>query len=173
MRDAMAAANRMSGGRGMEAGGAMRGPMGMRGMGSEMMGPMGMPGMGMNAQSAEMKKQLTLLTRTDFLLSFVWKPVKPEEAPKTDQERNDKIKSLIADMRKAEEKNPAVRIGDIEKKLEAASRQKSDQLDSQMTKAMPGAAAAPGAPGTPGGGAPQPPGGLVPPPPAGTPPGAK
>ena len=99
--------------------------------------------------------------------------MKPEEGPKTEEERNEKIKSIIAELRKAEEKNPAVRIGDIEKQLEAASRKKSDQLDSQMSKAMGGPApGAPGAPGMPAGGiAPQPPGGLVPP--AGTPPGAK
>ena len=46
------------------------GRMGGRGMMGEM-GGMGMGmgmGMGTNAQSAEMKKQLRLLTRTDFLL---------------------------------------------------------------------------------------------------------
>ena len=50
---------------------------------------------------------------------------------------------------KAEEKNPAVRTVDIEKQIESTSRKKSEQLDSQMTKAMGGRAAraAPGARG--------------------------
>ena len=67
-----------------------------------------------------------MLTRTDFLLQFVWKPVKAEEQPKTDEERNEKVKSLFADLKKAEEKNPAVKAEDVEKKLESASRKKSD-----------------------------------------------
>ena len=46
---------------------------------------------------------------------------------------------------KAEEKNPAVAVGqdEIEKQLEAASRKKSEQIETQMTKAI-GAAAGPG-----------------------------
>src|SRR5262249_10446468 len=57
----------------------------MRNMGgAEMMPGMGM-GMGMGGQAADLKKQMKMLTRTDFLLQFVWKPVKPEEVPKTDE----------------------------------------------------------------------------------------
>ena len=41
---------------------------------------------------AEAKKKLKTLTRTDFLLQFVWKPPKPDEQPKTDEEREAKIK---------------------------------------------------------------------------------
>jgi hypothetical protein len=102
----------------------------------------------------------------------VWKPVKPADAPKTDEERIEKIKAIHADLVKAEEKHPAVRTVDIEKQIEAASRKKSEQLDSQMTKAM--GAGAPGAPGAPAAGmAPGVPGALLPgagpAPPAGTP----
>src|SRR5262249_8539097 len=121
----MGGSGMMMGGRGGMMEGMMRR---MGGMG----GPMGPGMMGIGGETAEMKKQMKMLSRTDFLLQFVWKPVKPEDGPKTDEERNEKIKSVLADLRKAEEKNPAVRTGDIEKQLEAASRKKSDQLDSQM-----------------------------------------
>ena len=42
--------------------------------------------MGGRMTDAEAKKQLKTLTRTDFLLQFVWKPPKPEELPKTEEE---------------------------------------------------------------------------------------
>ena len=35
------------------------------------------------------KKQMKTLTRTDFLLQFVWKPPKPDELPKTEEEREE------------------------------------------------------------------------------------
>ena len=53
------------------------------------------------------------LERTDFLLQFVWKPVKPEDRPKTPEEETEKIKASLAEIRKAEEKKPAVRVADI------------------------------------------------------------
>jgi type IV pilus assembly protein PilM len=166
----------MMGGMGSGRSGMARGGMGgMDGMRAGMMGMrmMGMPGM--QGNDAEMKKQLKLLTRTDFLIQFVWKPVKAEERPKNPEERNERLKSLLADLKKAEEKNPAVRAEDIERQLESASRKKSDQLDSQITNAVgagggaaPGAGGAPAAAGAPampvpgGGGTPVPPGGAVP-----------
>ena len=38
---------------------------------------------GMGRLSEEEAKKLKTLTRTDFLLQFVWQPPKPEELPKT------------------------------------------------------------------------------------------
>jgi type IV pilus assembly protein PilM len=126
----------------------------MRGQMRNMMG--GMAGGPMGGSDADLKKQMKTLTRTDFLIQFVWQPVKPEEQPKTVEEREAKLKEKRDELTKAEEKNPAVRSAppEIEKKLEDTSRKKSEQFDDQMTKAMgagaPGTPGAPGAPGAPG-----------------------
>jgi type IV pilus assembly protein PilM len=139
--------------------GAMKGGM----MGGDMRAMMGRMsegmGMGMDRLSAaEAKKQLKTLTRTDFLLQFVWKPVKPEDEPKTPEDRAAKLKEIYDKMTEVEKNNPAVTLPKGED-LEAASRKKSEELDSKIQKAL--TPAAPGAaPGTPGFG----------PPPAGTPP---
>ena len=61
---------------------------------SEMMGMHGRHGWACRATAADAKKQLKTLTRTDFLLQFVWKPVKPEELPKTEEERKDQDQGI-------------------------------------------------------------------------------
>ncbi len=111
-------------------------------------GMTGMPGMA-GGQGADLKKQLKTLTRTDFLLQFVWKPPIAETRPKTDEDRIKAVKDFREQLVKAEEKNPAVRTikEDTEKQLEASSLKKSEQLESQMTKAL---GATPGAPGAAG-----------------------
>jgi type IV pilus assembly protein PilM len=110
----------------------------------------GMGGMMAGTPDVDLKKQMKTLTRTDFLIQFVWQPVKAEELPKTDEERDAKIKGFKDELTKAEEKNPAVRSAssEMESKLADTSRKKSEQFDEQMTKAL--GAGAPGAPGTPG-----------------------
>jgi len=155
-----------SGGMAGAMGGAKAGEMGMMGsqMGRMMRGGGGMMGMGMGVESrmtdAEAKRKMKTLTRTDFLLQFIWKPLKPEEQPKTDEERQAKIGDFIAKMSEAEKNNPAVTISKEE--IEVASRKKSEEIDSNIEKALtPGGAAGAG-PGTPGFG----------PPPAGGTPGA-
>ena len=125
-----------SGGMGGAQGGAMMERM--RGMmGGSMAGGMGgmFPGGG---TQADLKKQMRTLTRTDFLLQFVWQLPKEEERPKTDEERAEKLKKIITDMTDAEKKNPAVKISqeEIQKELDAASRKKSEQLDSQVKIAV-------------------------------------
>lgn len=97
-----AGAMMMGGGPG-PSGGGMAGMMNqMKGMGAgrnNMEGMMGgrMGGMGamggmaaMYGQAggaqADLKKQLKTLTRTDFLIQFVWQPLKEEEKPKTDED---------------------------------------------------------------------------------------
>ncbi len=125
------------------------------------MGAMGGMNMGGTAQD-ELKKKMKVLARTDFLIQFVWQPVKPEEQPKTPEEREAKRKEFDEQLAKAEANNPAVKASreDLEKKLESKSLEKSQQLESQMTKALgaggPGAPGAPGVPGT----APAVPGGV-------------
>ena len=111
-----------------------------------MMGMMGREGM-MSGRltDAEAKKQIKTLTRTDFLLQFVWKPVKPEDLPKTDEEQKTKVKELVDKMVEAQKNHPAVTIPKLED-IQAASLKKSKEIDSQLEKALsPG-----GAPGTPG-----------------------
>jgi type IV pilus assembly protein PilM len=158
-------------------GGKMGGPMmgGMMGggmMGAMMGGEMGRmmrEGMGRGMMmgsdrlsEAEAKKRLKTLTRTDFLLQFVWKPLKPENQPKTDEERDTKLKEIVKLLEDEQKNNPAVTIPKGED-IEAASLKKSKELDSKIEKALtpgtPGAAAPGGAPGFGG-------------PPAGAPPGA-
>lgn len=113
-----------------------------------MMGGMGGMNMGGTAQN-ELKKKMKVLTRTDFLIQFVWQPVKTEERPKTPEEREAKRKEYDEALAKAEANNPAVKASreDLEKKLESKSLEKSQQLDSQMTKALGGGTGTPGAPG--------------------------
>ena len=159
----MAGMGAMKGGMGMGmgmggmgvGGGAMRGMMG-DGMGRMMAG---MGGAG-RMTDAEAKKKLKTLTRTDFLLQFVWKRPKPEELPKTDEETKAKIKEIYDKMAEAEKNNPAVTMPKAEE-LEAASLKKSEEIDSKLKSLAPaaGGGAAGTVPGTPGFG-PQPSGGA-------------
>ena len=159
MRGGMMGRGAMGGG-GMMGGGDMMG--GMRGMMGGMRGMMGGAGMmGGRFNDAEAKKQIKTLTRTDFLLQFVWKPVKPEELPKTEEEQKTKVKEWVDKMVEAQKNHPAVTIPKVED-IQAASLKKSKEIDSQLEKAI-----APGAtPGAPGFG-PPPAGGLTPGNPAG------
>jgi type IV pilus assembly protein PilM len=163
---------RMSGMMGASKQGGMQGSIqgGMQGASGygQMMGRMGgRMGMGMmgNPADAEAKKNLKTLTRTDFLLQFIWKPLTPEEQPKTDEERDAKIKEIIAKVTEAEKNNPAVTMPKVEE-LTKASLKKTEELDSKIQNAI--APAAPGGAGTPGFGAP-PAGTGTPPGGAGTP----
>ena len=94
---------------------------------------------------AEAKKNLKTLTRTDFLLQFVWQPPKPEEQPKTDEERDAKIKEIVEKMTEAQKNNPAVTMPKVED-LQAASLKKTEELDSKIQNAL-----TPAAPGGAGG----------------------
>ncbi|WP_165224477.1 type IV pilus assembly protein PilM [Aquisphaera insulae] len=180
------------GGGGMMPGGkGMGGPMGMAyggrgGMG--MMGPMGMGGP-MGGSTADMKKNIKTLTRTDFLIQFLWTPVIPETLPDDPEERKakleeqaakikDQVKDMIEKMTTAEKEkeNAAVKIPSMEE-IEAASKKKSSEVDTAINNAVSklAAPASPGSPaagspaaGTPAPGAPAP----VTPAPAGTPPAA-
>jgi type IV pilus assembly protein PilM len=123
---------------GPSSGGPMSGGM----MGGKMLGGgrMGsgmesMYGGGMNPMAdAASKKNVTMLTRTDFLIQFIWQPLKAEEKPKNDEELQAKladIVKLLADADKNQAGGSAVKEADIEK----ASKQQSDMVDTALQKA--------------------------------------
>ena len=104
-------------------GGMMGGGM----MGGGMMG--GMPGSA--AAAAAAKKDVQYLTRTDFLLQFVWIPPKPGSLPKDPEELKKRLEEedkKLADAEKAYA--PDVSTAKIEETLEEESRKKSQALDS-------------------------------------------
>jgi type IV pilus assembly protein PilM len=148
----------MMGGRGggrmgeMEGMGGMGGMMGMGSMMPGMMGPGGMRGMG--GPNAEAEKNIRKLTRTDFLLQFVWVPPVPseEDKDKTPEElleaRKAELQEIVGKMIEAEKGNSAVTIPVSEAEIEKASTKKSDEIDSEITKAL--TAPAPGAPAAKG-----------------------
>ncbi len=129
-----------AGGMGMMRGGGMAGNTEMM---NRMMGGSGM--MGMGKADDDIKKNLKTLNRTDFLIQFVWKPPKPEELPKNDEERQTKLKDISDKMTEAQKNNPAVTIPKQEE-IEAVSREKTQQVDSALGNAM-GVGGAGGAPG--------------------------
>jgi type IV pilus assembly protein PilM len=130
----------------------------MESMMGRMMGG-GMYGQGMSGD-AEAKKKMTLLTRTDFLIQFLWKPVPPEEFQLPDdpeqrkvkiEEQAAKVKEMADKMREAEKNNSAVTIPTAEE-IEKTSIQQTKDLESAITKALQAApaptATAPGGAGT-------------------------
>ena len=144
----------MMSGRGMMGGGMMGGGM--------MGGAMG------NSKDGITKKDLKTLTRTDFLLQFVWVPVKPENQPKTPEElkaKLDEIKTKLDEALKAYAVDTSSEK--LEEKIEAESLKKSKAFDSGLEKALSGPSAI--APGT---GPAAVPGGNVVPPAGATPKGA-
>jgi len=116
-----------------------------------MMGPgMGMMGRGMRGGplGAEAKQKLRTLTRTDFLLQFVWQPEVVEEVPSTPEEqqalveeRTAKMREIIEKMREAEKANAAVTVP-REDEIEKASDAKTEEVEKAITDALGGEAAA-------------------------------
>jgi type IV pilus assembly protein PilM len=138
----------------------------MASMGRQQMRPGGMMGDGMGgmpgaAAGGVNKKDYKWLTRTDFLLQFVWIPVQPEAQPKTPEEVSAKLKEIADKLVEAEKEYTAdASTEKLEAAIEAESLKKSKAFDSAAEKALnavsPAANAAP------------PPGGPnMPPPPAG------
>jgi type IV pilus assembly protein PilM len=162
------------GGMGMGSGGmgsgGMMGAMGGKGMGEMMRGMMGGqsmmggPGM-MPGADAEAKKAIKTLTRTDFLIQFLWQPVAAEELPENPEQRKAKIEEQAAKVKEMNDKmheaetqknSSAVTIPSAEE-IEKASKQKTSEVEAAITKALttlatPGPEAAAGTPaaGTPG-----------------------
>jgi type IV pilus assembly protein PilM len=164
---------------GMGMGGAMGGGMGRGGMGGGGMGRGGRGMMGMEGgfgptmTDAEAKKKIKTLSRTDFLIQFVWQPTPLDDASKTEEERKEERKTALAkireEMTQAEKNNPAVTIPK-EEEIDAVSRKASQVIDSAINNAL-GAPAAPGA-AAGAGAAPLTPGAVMPPGAAPTPPPA-
>ncbi|MBV8232749.1 MAG: hypothetical protein JO329_22430 [Planctomycetaceae bacterium] len=100
-----------------------------------------------------------MLTRTDFLIQFIWQPPKPEDQPK-DAKARMKTRDEIAKLLFEAEKNNSVvtsrRESDIEATLEATSLKQSQELNQAMSKGIPpagpgGVQATPGGMPVPGG----------------------
>jgi hypothetical protein len=133
---------------GMMAG--MRGMGDMRGMGMGM-GTMG--GYGGAAAGAPSKKDYKMLTRTDFLLQFVWVRVKPEAQPKTPEELKAKLEEIVKKLSEAEKTyTPDTATAKLEEAIEAESLKKSKALDSAIEKAIGGPNPAGAVAPPPGGG---------------------
>ncbi len=143
------------GGRGERAG--MMGPgIGMGGM-AGMMSSMegyggGMPGLGKN----DLTKNMVTHTRTDFLIQFVWQPLKEDEMPKDDEAKKAWLTDMAKKLSEAEgEKKSAVTAGreaEAEKALEKASSLQSEEITKKLQGAAQNAAgAAPGGAGPAGG----------------------
>jgi type IV pilus assembly protein PilM len=130
------------------------------------------PGMGVGAAQ---KKNLKTLTRTDFLIQFVWQPPKPEEMPKTPEEMKTKVEEIIKLLTDAEKNQSAVVMAKAESDLENLSRKQSQDLTNALSKPAGPAATGAGVPGAvvPGAAAAPPPGATPPgtpaPPPGGAP----
>jgi type IV pilus assembly protein PilM len=143
------ARNAMAGQQKMAAAGDMMKSMrgGMSGM-SGMMGGMG-GAMGKFGSSKD-KDKIKTLTRTDFLLQFVWVPVKPESLPKTPEERKTKLDEIAKQLSDAKKDFTPESPSKVEEAIVSDSLKKSEAIDSAISKAM-GPANAGGAAATPGG----------------------
>ncbi|AMV37656.1 type IV pilus assembly protein PilM [Planctomyces sp. SH-PL62] len=147
----------MMGGRGGRMG-EMGGMPGMEGGMMGMMGPGGMMGSGYGRRGmgtgADAEKDIRKLTRTDFLLQFVWVPPAPteEDKAKTPEElleaRKAELLEITTKMIEAEKGKSAVTVP-VEAEIEKASTKQSDEIDSEINKALSAPAA--GAAGAPAG----------------------
>jgi hypothetical protein len=96
-----------------------------------------------------LEKQLVAKTRTDFLIQFVWQPLKPEEQPKDDQARQEKLAEILKQLKEAEEKQKSMVMvppEQIEKKILAESKKQSEELTKAMEQAAEKQAAPAAAP---------------------------
>ena len=116
-------------------------PMGM----APSMGPGMGPGMYFNPNAQADEKRLVKLTRTDFLIQFVWQPPKPEELkPEELAKKVEEVTKLLTDA----QKNNAVVMIPKEQAIEAASLQQSKEVENALNKAAaPPAPMTRGAPG--------------------------
>jgi type IV pilus assembly protein PilM len=121
----------------------------------------------MAAADAEAKKNIKTLTRTDFLIQFLWKPTPAEKLPEDPEQHNAKVeeqagkaKDLAEKMKQAEsQKNSSAVTIPTAEEIEKASKQRTTELESAITKAIttlaaPAPDAAAGAAATPGAAAP-------------------
>lgn len=154
---------------GMMGSGGMPGAMGMEGMMAQYSGMRGMRGMG--AMGKDSEKDIRKLTRTDFLIQFVWIPPEPtdEDKAKTPEElleaRRAQLVEITTKMQEVEKSKAGSMTIPNEAELEKASIEQSEAIDSAINKALsgqpadaPAGGAAPAAGTPPAAGAPaQPP----------------
>ena len=104
-----------------------------------------------------------MLTRTDFLIQFIWQPPKAEDKPKDAEEAKTKLEEETKKLIEAQKNQSVVNIKEAD--LEKASLQQSQVIDTALQDAQqkavaaagaaagaptaPAAPAAPGAPATP------------------------
>jgi type IV pilus assembly protein PilM len=122
----------------------------------------GMPyGMGMGMTPGDRNQpQLVTLTRTDFLIQFLWQPPTQEGPLKSPEERQAEFTTKVAEatkaMREAEaKKSNAVVTLPKEEAIESASKAASREVEKVLSKsAAPAGPAAAPATGAPAPGAP-------------------
>ncbi|HKM56940.1 MAG TPA: hypothetical protein VJY33_26275, partial [Isosphaeraceae bacterium] len=87
--------------------------------------------------AAEAMKSIKTLTRTDFLIQFVWKPEAIEPLPDDPEQRKAKIKELVEKFKEAENQksNAVVTIPSAEE-IEKASKQQTSELEAAIQKAL-------------------------------------
>jgi type IV pilus assembly protein PilM len=117
---------------------------GMESMMSSYQMMMGGMNAGMGLQGA--RKSVKTLTRTDFLIQFVWQPPKPEEMPKTPEEMKTKVDEIVKLLTDAE-KNQSAIVMVKESDLENLSRKQSQDLTNALSKQAVPANAGAGVPG--------------------------
>jgi hypothetical protein len=121
------------GGRDRDMMGGMEGMMG--GMPGSMMGGM-MGGMGGMGADAKAKQKMDYLTRTDFMIQMVWKPISEENPPKSLEE----IQAALAEASKTANVAPPKEMDFVSKSLEQS------KIRSQMYQRIGTAAGAAAAP---------------------------
>jgi type IV pilus assembly protein PilM len=112
-----------------------------------MMGMGGMSGMG-GAPGAPAKgktEDVSYLTRTDFMIEFVWQPPKPEEQPKTKEELDTWVAEKKKAMDEAVAKSPGAELDETAftkmslQQSDAAFQKIVQQLDAAQKAAAPAA----------------------------------
>jgi len=146
----------MSMGMGPEAGGRMGGMLNSGSMGSQfnqMMGSDTRGGMNMGgAAGKDNSAPVVTLTRTDFLIQFIWQPPTPEKPAKSIEE----IRKLLTDAENDPKNLEAIKAFDsskIEKQLQDVSEKGSASVEAAKAASQQppaGGFPAPGAPGQPG-----------------------
>lgn len=131
-------------GGGMGSGGG--GQLEMSGMMQNMMRGMMGGNVGMTKDET---KNLVTLTRTDFLIQLLWQPPKPEDLPKTDEDRKTKLEEIFKKVHEAEKDSPAITVKESE--IVKASLQQSEAVTKAIVQEVagpiPGATPAAAVPG--------------------------
>ena len=151
---AMGGSGAMGGGSGMMGmmgrQGMMGGGYGMEGMMAGMMGRQGMAaGLGPDAKKIEE----TTLTRTNFSIHMIWKPVEPSAEPKTEEELAKELQEIAQKLAEAAEKSKGAAKPLDEAAVLKASKELQKKAIEARAKLLAGPAAKTQAPTAPAPGA--------------------